>query len=79
MLAVLAVHLVLVLVAMLPMAVPMAVPVLRMPVLMIVMPMAIPRKPFDGLLLNQRAINMRQALVDQRNRVFTVVRFYLNK
>ena len=45
----------------------------------IVMPMAIPRKPFDGLLLNQRAINMRQALVDQRNRVFTVVRYYLNK
>jgi len=45
----------------------------------IVMPMAIPRKPFDGLLLNQRAINMRQALVDQHNRVFTVVRYYLNK
>ena len=45
----------------------------------IVMPMAIPRKPFDGLLLNQRAINMRQALVDQQNRVFTVVRYYLNK
>ncbi|MBJ7364463.1 MAG: APC family permease [Synechococcus sp. SupBloom_Metag_053] len=45
----------------------------------IVMPMAIPRQPFDGLLLNQRAINMRQALLDQHNRVFTVVRYYLNK
>ncbi|NBQ19394.1 MAG: APC family permease [Synechococcaceae bacterium WBA_3_309] len=45
----------------------------------IVMPMAIPRKPFDGLLLNQRAVNMRQALIDQRNRIFTVVRYYLSK
>ena len=43
------------------------------------MPMAIPRKPFDGLLLNQRAVNMRQALIDQRNRIFTVVRYYLSK
>lgn len=44
----------------------------------IIMPMAIPKQPFDGLLLNQRSINMRQALVDQHNRVFTVVRYYLN-
>ena len=44
----------------------------------IIMPMAIPKQPFDGLLLNQRSINMRQALVDQHNRVFTVVRYYLS-
>jgi amino acid transporter len=43
----------------------------------IVMPMVIPRLPFDGLLLNQRAINLRQALLDQHNRVFTVVRYYM--
>ncbi|MEA5474372.1 APC family permease [Synechococcus sp. CCY9201] len=45
--------------------------------LTIVMPMAIPRYRFDSLLLNQRAINMRQALDAQHNRVFTVVRYYL--
>jgi hypothetical protein len=28
-------------------------------------------------LLNQRAINLRQALLDQHNRVFTVVRYYM--
>jgi amino acid transporter len=44
----------------------------------IIMPMAIPRVIFDGLLLNQRAINMRQALIDQHNRVFTLVRYYIN-
>ena len=44
----------------------------------IVMPMVIPRLPFDGLLLNQRAINLRQALLDQHNRVFTVVRYYMS-
>jgi amino acid transporter len=43
----------------------------------IVMPMVIPRLLFDGLLLNQRAINLRQALLDQHNRVFTVVRYYM--
>lgn len=43
----------------------------------IVMPMAIPRYRFDGLLLNQRGINMRQALDAHHNRVFTLVRYYL--
>ena len=43
----------------------------------IVMPMAIPRYRFDGLLLNQRGLNMRQALDASGNRVFTLVRYYL--
>jgi len=43
----------------------------------IVMPMAIPRYRFDSLLLNQRGINMRMALDEHHNRVFTLVRFYL--
>jgi len=43
----------------------------------IVMPMAIPRYRFDTLLLNQRGLNMRQALDAHRNRVFTLVRYYL--
>ncbi|MEB3275998.1 MAG: APC family permease [Cyanobacteriota bacterium] len=43
----------------------------------IVMPMAIPRYRFDSLLLNQRGINMRQALDERHNRVFTLVRYYL--
>ncbi len=43
----------------------------------IVMPVAIPRYPLDGLLLNQRGINLRQALLAERNRVFTLVRFFL--
>jgi hypothetical protein len=41
------------------------------------MPMAIPRYPFDSLLLNQRTINMRAALDQRKNRVFTMVRYYL--
>lgn len=45
--------------------------------LTIVMPMAIPRYPLDSLLLNQRGINMRQALDAHHNQVFTLVRFYL--
>jgi hypothetical protein len=45
--------------------------------LTIVMPMAIPRYPFDSLLLNQRTINMRAALDQRKNRVFTMVRYYL--
>jgi hypothetical protein len=45
--------------------------------LTIVMPMAIPRYRFDSLLLNQRGINMRQALDERHNRVFTLVRYYL--
>ena len=45
--------------------------------LTIVMPMAIPRYRFDTLLLNQRAINMRTALDQRHNRVFTMVRYYL--
>jgi hypothetical protein len=45
--------------------------------LTIVMPIAIPRYRFDSLLLNQRAINMRQALDQRHNRVFTMVRYYL--
>lgn len=45
--------------------------------LTIVMPMAIPRYPFDSLLLNQRGINMRQALDAHHNQVFTLVRYYL--
>ena len=43
----------------------------------IVMPMAIPRYRFDELLLNQRALNMRRSLDTHRNRVFTLVRYYL--
>jgi hypothetical protein len=43
----------------------------------IVMPMAIPRYRFDGLLLNQRGLNMRRALDARRSRVFTLVRYYL--
>jgi amino acid transporter len=43
----------------------------------IVMPMAIPRYRFDELLLNQRGLNMRRALDAHRNRVFTLVRYYL--
>lgn len=43
----------------------------------IVMPVAIPRYSLDGLLLNQRGINLRQALLAERNRVFTLVRFFL--
>jgi hypothetical protein len=43
----------------------------------IVMPMAIPRYRFDSLLLNQRSINMREALDQRKNRVFTMVRYYL--
>jgi hypothetical protein len=43
----------------------------------IVMPMAIPRYRFDGLLLNQRGLNMRRALDESGNRVFTLVRYYL--
>jgi amino acid transporter len=45
--------------------------------LTIVMPMAIPRYRSDTLLLNQRAINMREALDQRHNRVFTMVRYYL--
>jgi amino acid transporter len=45
--------------------------------LTIVMPIAIPRYRFDSLLLNQRAINMRIALDQRHNRVFTTVRYYL--
>jgi amino acid transporter len=45
--------------------------------LTIVMPMAIPRYRSDTLLLNQRAINMRAALDQRQNRVFTMVRYYL--
>ena len=45
--------------------------------LTIVMPIAIPRYRFDSLLLNQRAINMRLALDQRHNRVFTMVRYYL--
>ena len=45
--------------------------------LTIVMPMAIPRYRADILLLNQRAINMRAALDQRQNRVFTMVRYYL--
>jgi hypothetical protein len=45
--------------------------------LTIVMPMAIPRYRFDSLLLNQRGINMRLALDERHNRVFTLVRYYL--
>ena len=45
--------------------------------LTIVMPMAIPRYRADSLLLNQRAINMRAALDQRQNRVFTMVRYYL--
>jgi amino acid transporter len=45
--------------------------------LTIVMPIAIPRYRFDSLLLNQRAINMRMALDQRHNRVFTMVRYYL--
>jgi hypothetical protein len=41
------------------------------------MPMAIPRYRFDNLLLNQRSINMRMALDQRHNRVFTLVRYYL--
>ena len=41
------------------------------------MPIAIPRYRFDSLLLNQRAINMRLALDQRHNRVFTMVRYYL--
>jgi hypothetical protein len=44
---------------------------------MIVMPMAIPRYRFDGVLLNQRGLNMRRALQAHGNRVFTQVSFYL--
>jgi len=43
----------------------------------IVMPMGIPRYRFDGLLLNQRGLNMRRCLDAHRNRVFTLVRYYL--
>ena len=43
----------------------------------IVMPMAIPRYPFDSLLLNQRSNNMREALDQRKNRIFTSVRYYL--
>ena len=43
----------------------------------IVMPMAIPRYRFDDLLLNQRGLNLRRALDAQRDRVFTLVRYYL--
>jgi len=43
----------------------------------IVMPMGIPRYRFDGLLLNQRGLNMRRSLDAHRNRVFTLVRYYL--
>ena len=43
----------------------------------IVMPMAIPRYRFDDLLLNQRGLNMRRALDARRDRVFTLVRYYL--
>ena len=45
--------------------------------LTIVMPMAIPRYRADSLVLNQRAINMRAALDQRQNRVFTMVRYYL--
>jgi hypothetical protein len=43
----------------------------------IVMPMGIPRYRFDNLLLNQRGLNMRRSLDAHRNRVFTLVRYYL--
>ena len=43
----------------------------------IVMPMAIPRYRFDGVLLNQRGVNLRRALDAHRNRVFTQVSFHL--
>ena len=40
------------------------------------MPMAIPRRRFDHLLLNQRGLNMREALNERRSRVFTLVRYF---
>ena len=43
----------------------------------IVMPMAIPRYRFDSLLLNQRSNNMREALDQRKNLIFTSVRYYL--
>jgi amino acid transporter len=43
----------------------------------IVMPMGIPRYRFDNLLLNQRGVIMRRSLDAHRNRVFTLVRYYL--
>jgi hypothetical protein len=43
----------------------------------VVMPMAIPRYRFDGLLLNQRGLNLRRALEARANPVFTQVSFYL--
>lgn len=43
----------------------------------VVMPVAIPRHNLDFLLLNQRAINMRMALDQHRNRIFTMVRYHL--
>jgi amino acid transporter len=49
----------------------------QVPCLTIVMPMAIPRYPFDSVLLNQRGLNMRQALEAHHNQVFTLVRYYL--
>ncbi len=45
--------------------------------LTIVMPVAVPRRPFDSLLLNQRAINLHFALAARHNRIFTLVRYYL--
>ncbi|MFM7436585.1 MAG: amino acid permease, partial [Vulcanococcus sp.] len=43
----------------------------------IVMPMAIPRYRFDGVLLNQRGMNLRRALDAHRNCVFTQGSFHL--
>jgi amino acid transporter len=43
----------------------------------IVMPMAIPRYRLDGVLLNQRGLNIRRALDEHHNRVFSLVRYYL--
>ncbi len=43
----------------------------------IVMPMAIRRYRLDNLLLNQRSINMGEALDQRKNCIFTSVRYYL--
>jgi len=44
--------------------------------LTIVMPMAITRRLLDGMLLNQKALNLRLALDASHNRIFTIVRYY---
>jgi hypothetical protein len=44
--------------------------------LTIVMPMAVPRRLFDSMLLNQKGANLRLALDAKHSRVFTIVRYY---